>query len=125
MKTRNVLIAGLAGMSIGAGAVQILHAQAKAPAYLIAEIDVTNPDLYKQYLAKGGPRYGQFGGKFLARGGKVDAFAGEPPKRVVIAVFDSLEKAQALRDSTAYRELIPIRDESSKFRAYLAEGVPN
>lgn len=125
MKIRNALLAGLAGTVIGAGAVQILHAQTKAPAYLIAEIDVTNPDLYKQYLAKGGPLYGQFGGKFLARGGKVDAFAGDAPKRVVIAVFESLEKAQAFRDSPAYRELISVRDHSSKFRAYLAEGLPN
>ena len=61
MKLRIALIAGLAGTIVGAGAVQILHAQAKAPAYLVAEIDVTNPDLYKEYLTKGGPLYGQFG----------------------------------------------------------------
>ena len=125
MKLRNALIAGLVGASFGAGAVQILHAQTKTPAYLVAEIDVTNPDLYNEYLTKGGPLYGQFGGKFLARGGKLDTFAGEAPKRVVIAVFESLEKAQAFRDSPAYRELIPVRDRSSKFRAYLAEGLPN
>lgn len=125
MKLRIALIAGFTGTVIGAGAVQILHAQAKAPAYLIAEIDVTNPDLYKQYLAKGGPLYEQFGGKFLARGGKIDAFAGDPPKRVVIATFESLERAQAFRDSPAYRELIPVRDRSSKFRAYLAQGLPD
>ena len=125
MKLRNALIAGLAGATVGAGAVQILHAQSKAPAYLVAEIGVTNADLYKEYLTKGGPLYGQFGGKFLARGGRLDAFAGDAPKRVVIAVFESLEKAQAFRDSPAYRELIPVRDESSKFRAYLAEGTPN
>jgi uncharacterized protein (DUF1330 family) len=125
MKLRNVFIAGLAGAAVGASAVQILHAQSKAPAYLVAEIDVTNPDLYKEYLAKGGPLYGQFGGRFLVRGGRLDAFAGEAPKRAVIAVFESLEKAQAFRDSPAYRELVPVRDEPSKFRAYLAEGVPN
>ena len=125
MKLRTALIAGLAGAAVGAGAVHILHAQSKAPAYLVAEIDVTNPDLYKEYLAKGGPLYGQFGGKFVVRGGKLDTFAGELPKRVVIAVFESLENAQAFRDSPAYRELIPVRDESSKFRAYLAEGILN
>jgi len=125
MKLRNALIAGLAGLAVGAGAVQILHAQSKAPAYLVAEIDVTNPDLYKDYLAKGGPLYGQFGGKFIVRGGRLDTFAGEPPKRVVIAVFESLEKAQAFRDSPAYRDLIPVRDQSAKFRAYLAAGLPN
>ncbi len=53
----------------------------------------------------------------------MDAFAGEPPKRAVIAVFDSLEKAQALRDSPAYKELIPVRDKASKYRAYIVEGA--
>ena len=125
MKLLNALIAGFAGATVGGGAVQILHAQSKEPAYLVAEIDVTHADLYKEYLTKGGPLYGQFGGKFLARGGRLDTFAGEAPNRVVIAVFESLERAQAFRDSPAYRALIPVRDESSKFRAYLAEGIPN
>ena len=125
MKLLNALIAGFAGATVGGGAVQILHAQSKEPAYLVAEIDVTHADLYKEYLTKGGPLYGQFGGKFLARGGRLDTFAGEAPNRVVIAVFESFERAQALRDSPAYRALIPVRDESSKFRAYLAEGIPN
>jgi hypothetical protein len=33
----------------------------------------------------------------------VDAFAGEPPRRAVIAVYDSLEKVQALRDAPEYK----------------------
>lgn len=125
MQLREIVLIGIAGAALGAAGMQSLHAQAKAPAYLIAEIDVTDPNLYKEYLAKGGPLYGQFGGKFLVRGGTVDVFAGDPPKRVVIAVFDSLERAQAFRDSPAYNELIAVRDKSAKFRAYLAEGVAN
>ena len=55
----------------------------------------------------------------------MEAFAGEPPKRAVIAVFDSLEKAQALRDSAAYKELISVRDKPSKYRGYIIEGAAN
>ncbi len=118
-------LAGIAGAVIGAAAIQGLHAQARPPAYLVLEIDVKDADLYKQYLEKGGPLYPRFTGRFLARGGKVDAFAGEPPKRVVIAVFDSIEKAQAFRDSPAYKDLIPLRDKAAEFRGYIAEGVAN
>ena len=125
MNSRKSLLVGIIGAVLGAGAVQVLHAQTKPPAYLIAKIDVTDANLYQEYQAKGVPLYGQFGARFLARGGKLDAFAGDPPKRAIIAVFDSLEKAQAFRDSPAYRELIPVRDKSSKFRAYLVEGSPN
>ena len=120
-----VAFATLVGAAFGGLAIQALHAQAKPPAYLVAEIDVTDADLYKQYLDKGGPLYAQFAGRFIARGGKVDVFAGEPPKRAIVAIFDSMEKAQAFRDSPAYNELIPLRDKASKFRAYIVEGLAN
>jgi uncharacterized protein (DUF1330 family) len=122
---RKLVLAGVLGAALGALAVQVLHAQARAPAYLVAEIDVTDADLYKQYLEKGGPLYAQFTGRFPVRGGKIDTVAGEPPKRAVIAVFDNLAQAQAFRDSSAYQELVPLRDKASKFRAYIAEGVAN
>jgi uncharacterized protein (DUF1330 family) len=125
MSLRKLAVVAILGAALGATAMHALHAQAKPPAYLVAEIDVTDTDLYKQYLEKGGPLYAQFTGRFLVRGGKIDAFAGEPPKRLVIAVFDSLAQAEAFRDSPAYRELVPLRDKASKFRAYIAEGAAN
>ena len=43
----------LAGVAVGAAAVQTLHAQAKLPAYVVAEIDVTNAEPYdKQYVRR-------------------------------------------------------------------------
>jgi uncharacterized protein (DUF1330 family) len=125
MKWHKFVLGGIAGAALGAAAIHGLHAQAKPPAYLVIEIDVTNPDLYKQYLAKNAPLTAQFGGRFIARGGRVDAFAGDPPKRAVIAIFDNIEKAQAFRDSPEYRELIPLRDQAAKYRAYITEGLAN
>ena len=125
MKTKyKIVLALVAGISIGGAAIQGLHAQAKRPAYLVIEVEVTDAAVYKQYTAKAGPFYLQ-AGRFIAQGGKIDAFAGEPPKRAVIAMFDSIEKAQAFRDSPAYKETIPLRDQSSKYRGYIVEGVPN
>ena len=125
MSLRRLVLAGIVGAALGAVAVQVLHAQARAPAYLVAEIDVTDAGLYKQYLDKGGALYAKFTGRFLVRGGRIDTFAGEPPKRSVVAVFDSLSQAQAFRDSADYQELVPLRDKASKFRAYIVEGVTN
>ena len=46
----SVPLSMLAGIGVGAVAVQTLHAQAKPPVYYVAEIDVTNPDAYaKEY----------------------------------------------------------------------------
>jgi len=82
----------MTGAALATAAINGLYAQAKPPAYLVIEVDVTDADLYKQYLAKNAPLTARFGGRFIARGGKIDAFAGEPPKRAVIAMFDSLDK---------------------------------
>jgi uncharacterized protein (DUF1330 family) len=60
----------LAGVALGALAVRGLHAQAKPPVYLVAEIDVTNPEAYaKEYASLGQPMIKSAGGWFLAAGG--------------------------------------------------------
>ncbi len=47
MKTNyKVTVALAAGVAIGGAAVQGLHAQAKPPAYVVSEIDVTDKDAY-------------------------------------------------------------------------------
>jgi uncharacterized protein (DUF1330 family) len=33
-----------------------------------------------------------------------------------------MEQAQAYRNSAAYKEIVPMRDKSSKYRAFIAEG---
>src|SRR5689334_20776907 len=99
-----VAISVLAGIAIGAGAVQLLHAQAKPPAYVITDADVTNDDAYtKEYLPLVRKAFLDGGGKYLAANGKVVVFAGEPPKRTAILAFDSLDTAQAALTSAAYK----------------------
>ena len=52
MKTRyTAALSILAGLAVGVAAVQALHAQAKPPAYVVAEIEMTNPTPYeKEYV---------------------------------------------------------------------------
>lgn len=120
-----IALATLAGAALGATAVQGLRAQAKPPAYQVIEVNVKDPDLYKEYQAKAMPLQLQYSARFIARGGQPDAFAGEPPKRAVIAVYDSIEKVQALRDSPEYKALVPLRDKAADYRAYIIEGATN
>jgi len=126
MKTRyTVAFALLAGFGLGAVAVQGLHAQAKAPVYSVAEIDIADPAAYSTYVPKAQAAIKAAGGKILAAGGKVTTIEGEPPKsRVVIQQWDSLEKFQAYRDSTAFKDLLPTRAQVAKFRSFVVEGVP-
>ena len=131
MKTRcTVALALLVGVAIGAVTVKGLHAQIK-PIYLVTEIDVTNPDAYGlEYAPKVQASIKAAGGRILALGGAGGAGArfvtqveGQPPKRVVIQVWDSLKKMQAWRSSDDYREARKIGDQYAKFRSYAVDGL--
>jgi uncharacterized protein (DUF1330 family) len=127
MKTHyTATLAMFAGFGLGAIAVQGLHAQAKPPAYTIAEIEVTDAAGYQKYIEGTTPAVPAAGGRFLARGGKTFVVNGAPPKgRIVVIQWESYEKAQAFFDSEAYKKFIPIRDTSSNLRAFVIEGVAN
>jgi hypothetical protein len=94
MKTQYAIALAVAtGFGLGAAAVQGLHAQAKPPAYYIAEIDVSSPEAYaKEYAPEARAIIEAAGGRFLTIGGagasgpKVTALDGEAPKRVVVQV---------------------------------------
>jgi uncharacterized protein (DUF1330 family) len=126
MKTHcTVGLSVLAGIGLGAVAVQGIHAQAKPPTYVIAEIDVTNQDGYaKEYIPLGQKAVLDGGAKYLARGTKTTSFKGEPPKRIVLLVFDDFDKAQATFTSPAFMEAARIGDRHAKFRIFAVEGLP-
>ena len=104
MKTRYaVALSILAGVAVGAAAVQALHAQAKPPAYVIAEIDVTNLEPFdREYVPPAAKAVVDGGGKYIVRGGKTVALHGEPPKpRIATMAFESPEEAKAAFNSPA------------------------
>jgi uncharacterized protein (DUF1330 family) len=125
-------LALLAGIGIGATAIQGLHAQAKPPVYYISEIDVTNPDAYgKEYAPQAQAMIKAAGGRFVAIGGTagngatmVTAFDGDAPKRVTVQVWDSTEKIRAWRADPNYQALRKTGDKYAKFRSYSVEGLP-
>jgi uncharacterized protein (DUF1330 family) len=118
-------IAMLAGISLGAAAAQGLHAQAKPPAYVISEIEVTNKDAYaKEYVPLAVTALRDSGQKQLAAGGQTAAISGEPPKsRIVLSVFENIDKAKAAYSSPAYLEARKIGDKYAKLRIFVVEGV--
>lgn len=121
-------LAVLAGISIGAASVMVVHSQeAKTPpAYLIAEIEVTDRAAFQKYAEKVPDTLAPFRGSFhyVVRGGKTQALEGQPPKSIVVIAFDSTEKALAWYNSPAYEALKPIRQGASTSRLFTAEGLP-
>jgi len=126
MKTnRTLVLAVLVGIAIGVAAAVAIHAQQvkAAPAYMIGEVDVTDPATFQKYSEKVPGTLAAFNGHFLVRGGKTQALEGDPPKRIVVIAFDSMKQAQAWDDSPAYDAIKPIRQSAAKSRLFIVEGV--
>jgi uncharacterized protein (DUF1330 family) len=120
-----VVLAALAGAGIGGLTVERIHAQAKPPAYYIAEIDVTNEDLYnKEWAPKADATIKAAGGIYLVRGTNIERIEGAAPKRLLITKWDNIDKLTAWRESEAYMRTLPILDKAVKsVRSYAVEGV--
>lgn len=93
-------------------------------AYLVVNIDVQDSVRYQDYIKAVPPTIEAFGGKYLARGGKVEVLEGEwKPKRLVIVEFPSAEKAKAWWHSTEYAGLKTIRQSCSRGEIVLVDGA--
>ena len=94
------------------------------PAYVIADVNVTDPKLFEDYKKLVPPSLVNFGGKFLVRGGKVHPLEGGwEPKRFVICEFPSVEQARAWWESPEYREARDLRWATAESQMIIAEGV--
>jgi uncharacterized protein (DUF1330 family) len=118
-------VAVLAGVTIGVAGADAIHAQqTKAPpAYVISEVDVTDPATFQKYAEKVPETVAAFNGHYLVRGGKIEGVEGDAPKRIVVIAFESAEKARAWEYSPAYEAIKPIRHSSAKSRIFIVEGI--
>jgi uncharacterized protein (DUF1330 family) len=93
-------------------------------AYVIADIDVHNPEKFEEYRKQASATAAEFGGKYLVRGGKLEVLEGQwNPTRFVIIEFPSVENAKAWWDSQAYAGPKAIRQASAKSNFIVVEGM--
>ena len=94
------------------------------PAYVLAEIEITNPEGYKEYTTLVPATVAKYGGRFLVRGGKAHVLEGDwPERRRVIIEFPSVEAARQWWDSTEYERPKALRRANSNGRLLLLEGA--
>lgn len=94
------------------------------PAYLIADIDITDPVAYEAYKALVPASVAAHGGRFMIRGGAVEPKEGGwNPRRLTVIEFPSLDAARRFYDSPEYAPALAIRLESSNARLILADGL--
>jgi uncharacterized protein (DUF1330 family) len=120
----SIVLAAFSGVCIGATGVEVLKAQAKPPVYAIGEIDVRDPDGYaKEYVPLARSTIKAHGGQYLAAGSAV-GIDGEPPKRLVILKWDSIDQLKDWRYSPEYMKARAIGEKYATYRVMAIEGLP-
>ena len=96
------------------------------PAYVVLDIDVTDPELYAKYKELGPSTVAAYGGRYLVRGGKVESLEGSwCPSRFVMLEFPTLEAGRTWWASAEYAEAKALRHASTRTDLLLVEGVPD
>lgn len=94
------------------------------PAYVINDMEVTDPQLFEEYKKLSPATVAQYGGRFLARGGPAVTLEGDwSPRRVVILEFPGVTEAQAWIDSPEYAPARRLRQLSANSNLIVVEGV--
>ena len=93
------------------------------PAYLIADIDVTDPQGFKKYQEAVPGTIEKHGGKYIVRGGEVEPMEGDwMPKRMVVLEFPNMTTLKKWYNSNDYQNIIKDRTENSIGNMVFVEG---
>ncbi len=121
MKTKLI---GVALLIVGVVVGRAWGAQDTAKkAYIIGQIDVSNPQQYGEYAKSSPDVIAKYGGRFLARAGRTVTLEGPAARsRVVIIEYPSFERAQAWFNSPEYQQIKTLRDGAASAQFIVVEG---
>lgn len=92
-------------------------------AYVIVDIDVHNPENYKDYLTKITPTVVACGGRYLVRGAQAEVISGDwQPKRLVVMEFPDLATANYWATCEEYAPIHALRNANASANMIIVEG---
>jgi uncharacterized protein (DUF1330 family) len=93
-------------------------------AYIILDIEVTDPEGYKEYIKLGPPTVALYGGKYITRTTESETLEGDwNPKRIVVLEFPSVEMAKAWINSPEYAPALALRHKYATSKSIVVEGM--
>ena len=93
-------------------------------AYIIANVEVTNPAQYEDYKKLSSAAMQAYGAEVCVRGGQVETLEGDwQPQRLVILKFPSVEAAKKFSDSPEYGKARASRQGAAIMRMVVVEGI--
>jgi uncharacterized protein (DUF1330 family) len=93
-------------------------------AYVIFDVDITDPERYQEFMSSVKPALEKAGAKYLARGGAHKVYEGDwEPRRIVLLQFPSVAAFESFYNGATYQGLKSIRDACSSARSVSVEGL--
>jgi uncharacterized protein (DUF1330 family) len=93
-------------------------------AYVILDIEITDPVGYQGYGRLASPTVAAYGGTYVVRGGAFETLEGDwTPKRLVVLEFPSVAQAKAWWDSPEYRAPREMRQRTTNSKVVVVAGV--
>ncbi len=94
-------------------------------AYVISEVEVLDPSLADTYRALAQESIAHYGGRYIVRGGTVEAIEGEWPghRRVIVVEFPTMERAREWYGSAEYAAALEVRATALTRRLIFVEGI--
>jgi len=94
-------------------------------AYVIVDIEVTDPQGYEEYKRLAAASVGAYGGRYLVRGGAAEALEGDwVPSRLVVLEFPSVAQAKVWWGSPEYSAARRVRQRTARANMVVVEGLP-
>ena len=96
-----------------------------AAGYVIVQMNISDPEKYKQYMAEAPATIHAAGGEYVVRGGRHETLEGDwQPHRLALLKFPSYEHAKAWYDGENYRRVRAKREGATDyFHLVLVEGI--
>jgi uncharacterized protein (DUF1330 family) len=80
-----------------------------AKGYWLAQVEVTDLDGYKDYVAANQVAFRKYGARYVVRAGRHEAVEGSCRSRLVVIEFPDYETALACYHSPEYQQAITLR----------------
>jgi uncharacterized protein (DUF1330 family) len=93
-------------------------------AYIIVDIEITDPVRYETYKQLAAPTVAQYDGRYVVRGGAVETLeGGRTPGRLVVLEFPTAQRAREWWESEVYAPAKAMRHASANSEMILVEGA--
>lgn len=94
------------------------------PAFVFVNVEVTDPEHYPAYIQVAPDSIRQYGGRYIARGGRAEKIEGSwEPARVVLLEFPTLDRAKEWWSSEEYRHPKAMRQAAATTQMIMFEGL--